>query len=91
MADTNLATTPIRELIASFRKQLEELPIEKLIDKLFISTITNRFEAMADEIDELSAKNHDLKDRYEQCKADRADLLDEMAHLHKQLPKEQIP
>lgn len=48
MGDDNLATTPIRELITSFRKQIEELPMDRLIDKLFISTITNRFEEMAD-------------------------------------------
>ena len=65
MADDNLATVPIRELITSFRKQIEDLPIEKLIDKLFLSTITNRLEAQADEIDALSAENHLLTERYQ--------------------------
>ena len=63
MADDNLATVPIRELITSFRKQIEDLPIEKLIDKLFLSTITNRLEAQADEIDALRASNQTLAAR----------------------------
>ena len=63
MADDNLATVPIRELITSFRKQIEDLPIEKLIDKLFLSTITNRLEAQADEIDALRASNQTLAER----------------------------
>ena len=63
MADDNLATVPIRELITSFRKQIDDLPIEKLIDKLFLSTITNRLEAQADEIDALRASNQTLAER----------------------------
>lgn len=74
--DTNLATTPIRDLIRSFREQIAELPPEQFLQKLFLSTITNRYVAMANEIDELSAENHILKDRYLECKADRADLRD---------------
>lgn len=77
MSEANLTTTPIRELITSFRKQIEELPDEKIFDKLFMATITNRFEVMADEFDELNEK-------YQECKADRADLRAEMAHLYKE-------
>ena len=70
MADDNLATVPIRELITSFRRQIDELPeawdkspLRGFIDKLFLSTITNRFEAMADEIDGLRASNQTLAER----------------------------
>jgi hypothetical protein len=55
MSDTNLATVPIRELITSFRKQIDELPREALFNTLFLTTITNRFESMADEIDALKS------------------------------------
>jgi hypothetical protein len=44
----DMATVPIRELITSFRKQIEELPREALFNALFLTTITNRFEVMAD-------------------------------------------
>jgi hypothetical protein len=91
MSDDNLATTPIRELIASFRKQIAEFPVERMLDMMILSTITTRLELQADEIDALSAENHILKDRYETCKADRADLRAEIADLYKQLPKERIP
>jgi hypothetical protein len=64
MSEANLTTTPIRELITSFRKQIDELPREKIFDALFMSTITNRFEVMANEIDELKQIISALEDGY---------------------------
>jgi len=65
MASDDMATMPIRDLIAGLRKQVDELPRERFLDQLVFSVIATRFEKMADENDDLKTRHDELQLKYD--------------------------
>jgi len=62
--NTDLATMPIRDLIASMRVQAAELPSSDMIRMLFISIMCNRLEEQTNRADKAEKEVEKITKKY---------------------------
>jgi hypothetical protein len=73
---SDMATMPIRELIAEMKAKAETLADNgNLLDCLVTNTLANRLAAEADKIDELESENDALREIIEDSGVDADELL----------------
>lgn len=58
---SDMATMPIRELIADMRKQISELPREDMLRALVLGVLTSRIEQEADRADKAEQQVGELR------------------------------